>query len=152
MNDRVWMYVAACLGSVACAAQPSVPTPPGEAVQCTDRLPARIVKLVHVDVKAGPDGPIIVPELCVVRSGTQVVWRTADDVLDPFELGFAESPGSATDARMAENGQKDFTSRRMGRRQEVLIIAKPVTAENLINYDVRIGTTHIDPGIKIMPR
>lgn len=152
MNCRMWLYVAVSVGSAACAAQLSASVPPGESVQCTDRLPVRIVKLVHVDVVPGPDGPIIIPELCVVRSGTQVVWRTADGVLEPFELAFADSPGTPTELRTPETGQKDFASKRMGRRQEVLIIAKPVTAESLISYDVRIGTSHIDPGIKIMPR
>ncbi|MGE8233227.1 MAG: hypothetical protein ACN6OR_07570 [Stenotrophomonas sp.] len=154
MNYNMWVYLAVSagiiVGAVACA---TVPPAPGEAVQCTENLPARIVKLVYVDVAAGPNGPVITPEVCAVRSGTQVLWRTAEDVLDPFALAFAESPGAAASYRSAANtGQKDFDSQRMGRRQEVLIVAKAVVSENNINYDVRIGSSHLDPGIKIMPR
>ena len=156
MNYRVWVCLFVCAGAAsglaACATQPPPPRP-DEVVQCTPELPARIVKLVYVDVVAGPNGPVITPELCAVRSGTQVLWRTAEDVLDPFALAFAESPGAAAYYRSAGNAaQKDFNSQRMGRRQQVLIVAKTVTSENLIQYDARIGASHIDPGIKIMPR
>jgi hypothetical protein len=153
MNYRVWVYIVVSTGTatgvVACATQPPLP---GEVLQCTENLPPRIVKLVYVDVASGPNGPVITPDVCTVRSGTQVLWRTAEDVLDPFALAFAESPGAAAYYRSAGAGQKDFDSQRMGRRQEVLIVAKTVSSENNIKYDVRIGSTHLDPGIKIMPR
>lgn len=151
MNFSVWLYLVVSIGTVAgiaaCATQPPLP---GEVLQCTENLPPRIVKLVYVDVASGPDGPVITPDVCTVRSGTQVLWRTAEDVLDPFALAFAESPGAAAYYRSA--GQKDFNSQRMGRRQEVLIVAKTVSSESNIKYAVRIGSTHLDPGIKIMPR
>ncbi|KRG67493.1 hypothetical protein ABB27_09760 [Stenotrophomonas terrae] len=112
-----------------------------------------MLKLVYVEVVLGPSGPVITPETCVVRSGTRVAWRTAEGVLEPFELAFAESPVDPAHQRMAGSGaQKDFLSQRMGRRQEVLITAKEVSAESDIKYDVRIGAHHLDPGIKIMPR
>ncbi|MGH8052891.1 MAG: hypothetical protein ACREP4_03060 [Stenotrophomonas sp.] len=152
MNNRVWLYVAVSIGSVACAAQQPLPSP-DDGVACTAQLPIRIVKLVYVDVAPGQNGPVVSPELCVVRSGTQVVWRTALDVQDPFALAFAESPVASANLRMSDKAaQKNFNSQRMGRRQEVQIIAKPVTSENLITYDVAIGPLHVDPGIKIMPR
>lgn len=154
MNLGVWLYLVVSIGTVAgvaaCATQPPRP---GEVLQCTENLPPRIVKLVYVDVASGPGGPVITPDVCTVRSGTQVLWRTAEDVLDPFALAFAESPGAAAYYRSADStGQKDFNSQRMGRRQEVLIVAKTVSSESNIKYDVRIGSTHLDPGIKIMPR
>ena len=69
------------------------------------------------------------------------------------ELDFAESPGTLSGAymRMAA-GQKRFTSRQVGDRQGLTIIAKPVVAASRIPYEVRIGDTLVDPGIKIMPR
>lgn len=142
MSNRAWMYVAVMGSIVACAAHQTSPSvdPP----QCTDQLPARNVKLVYVEVAPGTAGPVITPELCVVRSGTQVVWRKSVDLLEPFELSFTEAPGEAP--------AKQFISRPIGDRQEVLITAKPVTVASEINYDARIGASHIDPGIKIMPR
>ena len=151
MNYSVWVFVGLSVGVASCATQP--PPAPSDPVQCTNYLPARIVRMVYVDVAAGPNGPVIAPDECVVRSGTIVLWRTAENVLDPFELAFAESPVDAATHRMSANGApKDFRSQRMGRRQAVEITAKEVTAENRIKYDVRIGSSHLDPGIKIMPR
>ncbi|WP_303746956.1 hypothetical protein [Stenotrophomonas pigmentata] len=151
MNYSVWIFVGLSAGVAACATQP--PPAPNDPVQCTNTLPARIVKMVYVDVMAGPSGPVVSPDECVVRSGTIVLWRTPENVLDPFELAFAESPVDAATHRMSANGApKDFRSQRMGRRQGVEITAKEVTVENRIKYDVRIGSSHLDPGIKIMPR
>lgn len=151
MNYSVWVFVGLSVGVTGCATQP--PPAPNDPVQCTNYLPARIVRMVYVDVATGPGGPVLTPDECVVRSGTIVLWRTAENVLDPFELAFAESPVDPTTQRISASGApKDFRSQRMGRRQGVEIIAKEVTAEKRIKYDVRIGATHIDPGIKIMPR
>lgn len=141
MNNRAWSYVVV-LGSVAACA--ALPTQPGEAPMCTDQLPARTVKLVYVDVAPGAAGPVVTPELCVVRSGTQVVWRAAADAQQSFELMFAEPPG--------DTSARQFISRPVGNGQQVLITARQVTAASEIGYDVRIGAAHIDPGIKIMPR
>ena len=151
MNYRVLVCVALSAGVAACATRS--PPLPSDAVQCPASPPAQMVKLVYVDVLVGPSGPIIVPEVCVVRSGTRVLWRTKENVLDPFELAFAESPVDAANHRARAGGAPtDFRSQRMGRRQAVEIVAKDVSDEQDIKYDVRIGSTHLDPGIKIMPR
>ena len=151
MNYRVWVCVVLSVGVAACCTLPAAP--PSEPVLCPASPPAQMLKLVYVDVVLGPGGPVITPETCVVRSGTRVLWRTAENALEPFELAFAESPVDPARQRVAgSDGQKDFLSQRMGRRQEVLITAKEVSAESDIKYDVRIGPHHLDPGIKIMPR
>jgi hypothetical protein len=144
MSSRTWWYVVALGSVVACAMQQTSPAQPGGAPMCADQLPPRPVKLVYVDVAPGANGPVITPELCVVRSGTQVVWRKAADAQEAFELSFVEPPG--------DTPAKQFISRPVGNGQEVLITAKQVTVASEIAYDARIGATHIDPGIKIMPR
>lgn len=144
MNHKVWVCVVLAAGIGACAT--SAAPQSGDVAPCTASLPARIVKLVYVEVTQGPGGPVITPDLCVVRSGTQVLWRTAPDALDPFALSFADPPGAGSPT------QKDFASQRMGRRQEVMITAKQVSSGSEIKYEARFGLTHIDPGIKIMPQ
>ncbi|KRG44153.1 hypothetical protein ARC78_06255 [Stenotrophomonas pictorum JCM 9942] len=133
------------MGSAAAwAMQQTSPAQTREPPLCTDQLPPRAVKLVYVDVAPGVAGPVVTPELCVVRSGTQVVWRKSADAQESFELTFAEAPGGTAATQ--------FLSRPVGNRQEVLITAKPVTSTSEIPYDARIGVSRIDPGIKIVPR
>lgn len=152
MNNRTWLYVAVLGSMVGCAALPTSSTSPREPAKCTEQLPAWGVTRVYIDVAAGAGTPQVSPELCVVRSGTEVLWRTEVKVQEPFELDFAESPGAPPAQHMpGEPAQKQFRSTRTGDRQEVVIIAKPVTVASEIRYDVRIGPFRGDPGIKIMP-
>ncbi|MCD9086386.1 hypothetical protein [Stenotrophomonas sp. SY1] len=152
MINNMW-FNAALLGCLVGGIAPSSSlAAPGVVTQCTGQVPPRIVKLVYVEVTQGASGPVVTPEECVVRSGTQVVWRTAEDALLPFELTFAQSPGVPAGEVSGPADPKEFASRRMGKRQEVQIVAKNVTVASDIRYDVRIGAVQIDPGIKIMPR
>ncbi len=153
MSNRMWVSVAVVGALVACSSHPVSPGSAADPPRCTDTLPAGDIARVYVEVMSSPAGTVVLPEWCTVRSGTEVVWRMTADVRQTFELDFAESPGTLSGAymRMAA-GQKRFTSRQVGDRQELTIIAKPVVAASRIPYEVRIGDTLVDPGIKIMPR
>ncbi len=146
MYCRYWI-TAAVLGSLVacCPVRPDV----ASGVPCTDQTPGPGVRLVYVDVGFSAGVPNVPPGLCVVRSGTAVMWRTPMHDLTAFELTFAQPPGSGPSG--SDSGTQFFSAPQED-RQQVTIIAKTVTVETTISYDIAVDGVRADPGIKIMPR
>ncbi|WP_305805828.1 hypothetical protein [Stenotrophomonas sp. YIM B06876] len=154
MSYRYWIAVA-LLGSITgCAAPRPSQADAGAAPACSDQLPKKGVSRVYVDIDLSAGTPVASAPLCVVRSGTEVVWRTRKDELVAFELDFAESPGRAINLSRALRTMADtrFHSSRSGDRQQLAITTRQVTQETLISYDIRTSAGGVDPGIKIVPQ
>lgn len=148
MYCRYWI-TAAVLGSLVACVPITRSGADASAVACTDQPPAPGVRLVYVDIGFSAGTPTVPPALCVVRSGTSVMWRTPVRDLTAFELTFAQPPGSGPSGSGSDT---QFFSAPQGDRQQVTIIAKTVTVETTISYDITVDGSRIDPGIKIMPR
>ncbi|MGV8959497.1 MAG: hypothetical protein ACOH1V_03835 [Stenotrophomonas sp.] len=154
MAYRYWI-TAVLLGSlVGCpAVRPSRPAA-DSAHACSDKLPDKGITRVYVDIDLSAGKPSATPPLCVVRGGTEVVWRTRSNEPFVFELVFVDSPGRAVTPprQMRVMAETRFPSARSGERQQVAITTRQVMQETLISYDIITGQGSIDPGIKIVPQ
>lgn len=152
MKIRMLLPLSLCLAATACMVREP---PPAGTAQCTTSKPAPGIDRVHVDIVLTHGRPDARPRLCVVRSGMEIVWRTAEQDATAFKLVFADSPGHAAAAageRERLAAPRQFPSHRQDGRQQVGIIAKEVGSETPINYDIVLGAMAGDPGIKIVPR
>ena len=99
-------------------------------------------KKVYIDVTYDGSGrPSVTPDSCEVDNGTDIVWRTAQDVIVAFDIDFEGESAAGPDA------PKRTKSAESNKRQKVKLTSNNKVAR--YKYAIEANGHRVDPAIII---